>query len=499
MFLTLMWLCIAAGMVVLITAAMKEQQGNLCKGYDIKINSAAKGKQFTSKQQILKLLKAATKGEIKGQVIKNFNLPQIEDLLEQSAWVYNAELYFDNLNILHVNVSERKPLARVFTDHGQSFYLDESGRNIPLSDNISVDVPVFTGFPSKKVFNATDSLLVENVIATSSFISNDSFWSSQVSQININSCGINCWNMEMVPVVGNHIINLGDGSDIASKFHRIFLFYNQVLKKVGFDKYQKIDVQYDGQVVGIKEKQTLIDSIQLRKNIEHLLQQSRNANELMEVAPALAPLKIIVTDTSAEEKEMYKEVIDKDLDSLSMEPVVINKNLSAKTEPKKEAKSEIKTTVEAKTAVAAKPATNAPIKTNAKPLIKSEVKTSVKPEPKKEIKKEEKTAIKPENKSAETKKKPTVEKKEEKKLPVSKPLVKKEEVKKTDIKKPALKEKEKSNTTKTVNETTKKSASKKEIKKETNNSNSRPVSNEVKTKNKESAKKPKAEMKKIIN
>ena len=51
-------------MVVLITAAMKEQQDeNLCKGYDIKINSAAKGKQFTSKQQILKLLKAAKKKE----------------------------------------------------------------------------------------------------------------------------------------------------------------------------------------------------------------------------------------------------------------------------------------------------------------------------------------------------------------------------------------------------------------------------------------------------
>ncbi len=499
MFLTLMWLCIATGMVVLITAAMKEQQGNLCKGYDIKINSAAEGKQFTSEQQILKLLKAATKGEIKGQVIKNFNLPQIEDLLEQSAWVYNAELYVDNLNILHVNVSERKPLARVFTDHGLSFYLDESGRNIPLSDNISVDVPVFTGFPSKKVFNATDSLLVENVIATSSFISNDSFWSSQVSQININSCGINCWNMEMVPVVGNHIINLGDGSDIASKFHRILLFYNQVLKKVGFDKYQKLDVQYDGQIIGIKEKQTLVDSIQLRKNIEHLLQQSRTANELMVVAPALTPLKVIATDTSAEEKEMYKEVIDKDLDSLSMEPVVTHKNISAKTESKKEAKSEVKTTLKPKTAMPAKPVSNPPTQSSEKPSIKTEAKTSVKPEPKKEIKKEKKIVTKSEKKSTETKQKPTVEKNEEKKQLVSKPQVNKEDAKKTDIKKSVLKEKEKNNTSKTFKEPIRKSESKKEIKKENNNSSIKPVSKEVKTKKKEPAQKPKAEMKKIIN
>lgn len=296
MFLSLMWIAVAAAMVTIITAAMKVQNTSLCRGYDIAISGAEDGKLFTSEENIAQLLKAATNGNIKGQRINEFDLSKIEDLLEQSAWVYNAELYFDNRNMLRVNVTERKPLARVFTNIGESFYIDEAGKHIPLSEKISLDVPVFTGFPTKKIFNAADSALVQNVIAAASFINNDEFWSSQVSQIAISHQGVKGWQMTMVPVVGNHVAQLGDGSDIAAKFHRLYLFYDQVLKRKGFDKYQNIDVQYTGQVIGIKGNYTKIDSLQLRKNIETLLSQSHDANETISETPGMVPMSM---DSSA--------------------------------------------------------------------------------------------------------------------------------------------------------------------------------------------------------
>lgn len=305
MFLTLMWLCVAAGMVTIISAAMREQGEGVCKGYDIKIEGFKTGMLFTSKDQIAGLLKSATKGNVTGQKKSVFNLPMIEDLLEQSSWVYNADLYFDNNDILHANVTERKPLARVFTNTGQSFYIDEAGKHIPLSDKVSLDLPVFTGYPSKKIMNAADSTLIENVIATASFINTDSFWNAQVAQIDIRNCGADCWSMEMIPVVGNHKVELGDGSDIASKFHRLYLFYDQVLKRTGFDKYQKIDVEYNGQVIGIKGNYTKVDSLQLRKNIEDLLVQSRASNEMLEVAPSVGYTATMQSDTSTEAKNIY--------------------------------------------------------------------------------------------------------------------------------------------------------------------------------------------------
>ena len=408
MFLSLMWLCVAAGMVTLVTAAMKVQNTSQCKGYSINITGSDDGKLFTSKENIEKLLKAATKGNVKGQRMTEFNLPQIEDLLEQSAWVYNAELYFDNTNMLRVNVIERKPLARVFTNVGESFYIDESGRRIPLSDKISLDVPVFTGFPTKKILNAGDSALMQNVIATASFINEDKFWSSQVSQINISHQGVKGWQMEMVPVVGNHRVQLGDGSDIATKFHRLYLFYDQVLKRKGFDKYQTIDVQYDGQVLGMKGNYTKIDSLQLRKNIETLLEQSRDANELISETPNIGLSNYIMDTVNA--VPIYQEPGPQIEDTVSLMPAAIEKPAikPAQAEEKKpklvqeesklleKKKTEAKKTDMKKVEKKTEEKRSSIKKTESKPVAKADPEKEVKKETTPVVKKKVKPAVKKE-------------------------------------------------------------------------------------------------------
>lgn len=445
MFLTVMWLTVATGMGVIITAAIREQDAGICKGYDVEIKGFGDGMLFTSKEQIIKLLKTATKGEITNQSKTAFNLSMIEDLLEQSAWVYNADLYFDNNNILHANVTERKPLARVFTNNGASFYIDEAGKQIPLSEKVSLDLPVFTGYPSKKIPTSSDSILIQNVIAAASFINGDPFWNAQVAQIDINTCGTDCWNMEMIPVVGNHKVELGDGSDIAGKFHRLYLFYDQVLKRTGFDKYQKIDVAYNGQVIGIKGNYTKVDSIQLRKNIENLLNESRASNEALQVAPSVNTSTLLLADTSAESKLIYNNdnIVDADsaafeqretverLPAIKAEEVVANASkktvMPVKKEPsviKRESKTEKK--VEAK-------------KVN-KPASKSsgnEKSVSKKVKPKTSTKKVEKVATKPKVVAKEEEKRNLLEKAPQKKTAITKTVTnnkKKQQPKKTNKK-----------------------------------------------------------------
>lgn len=440
-----MWLGVAIGMGTVITAAMRAQEAGVCSDYNVRIEGFKEGMLFTSEEQIVALLKAATKGDIKGQRKSEFNLPVIEDLLEQSAWVYNADLYFDNNNTLHANVTERKPLARVFTSQGASFYIDEAAKQIPLSDKVSLDLPVFTGFPSKKIMNGADSVLVQNVIATASFINEDPFWNAQVAQIDINNCGADCWTMSMIPVIGNHKVDLGDGTDIASKFHRLYLFYDQVLKRTGFDKYQKIDVQYNGQVIGVKGHYSKVDSLQLRKNIESLLQQSRESNEMLQVAPLLNAAQPPL-DSIDQTMEVYN-VNDESEDSLlhlgDNNQETVNNEMPVAAVPAKkvvtkaEAKKEMKPVVVKATA---KPAVTKPA-TSAKTTVK-------KVEPKKAtvVKKAETTkpAVKATAaKKTETKKTTsvkssanTVKKKEVKKEVAKKPEPKKEEVKRNLLAKP---------------------------------------------------------------
>lgn len=285
-----MWLIIGSGMVILLAAAMRHQKNERCKDYSISIKG--KGTNFFVDQKDLEqLLMTATKGKIKGQLLSNFNLHQLEQGLKNNPWISEADLYFDNRDVLHITVTEREPVARVFTNAGASWYIDAKGNRMALSDKMSARVPVFTGFPISRIVSRRDSLLLQEVSTTAQFILHDPFWMAQVSQIDITPER----NFEMIPVVGNHIIRLGHGENIDKKFHRLFVFYSQVISQTGFEKYKMIDVQYAGQVVASRQTDNIkVDSVQVRKNVEKLLEQAREAQTDSIVSTNPNPVKSIL-------------------------------------------------------------------------------------------------------------------------------------------------------------------------------------------------------------
>lgn len=267
------WCCIGGGMLTLLLAAISKKNRGVCKNYTITIKGV-QNNFFIDQKDVEQLLMKATNSGIKNEPVSSFKLYELEQLLEHNTWIEKAELYFDNRDVLHVTVMEKEPVARVFTTAGTSFYIDSLGRMMPLSEKMSARVPAFTGFPAKKKLSAADSVLLEGVRQTAIYITSHPFWMSQVAQIDINGDR----NFEMIPVVGNHLVRLGNGEDMPQKFNRLMIFYRQVLSKTGFDKYRVIDVQYKGQVVASRYSgNAKIDSVQLRKNVEKLLRQSMEA------------------------------------------------------------------------------------------------------------------------------------------------------------------------------------------------------------------------------
>src|SRR5688572_1220080 len=267
------WVLITGGMLTLLIAAVGKQKRNTCKDYAIIIKGNDEN-LFLSKTDILRTLKAATKGNVKGQSKKFFNLLRLENLLEENEWIEDAQLYFDNKDVLHVSVLERQPIARIFTSGGKTFYIDDELRMMKISGKRTAVVPVFTGFPDKKIQSKKDSVLLSDIKITAEFINKDSFWTAQVAQIDMKPSDADAsWEFEMTPVVGNHIIKLGDSQNIVQKFNRLFIFYKEVLSRTGFNKYKTIDVRYAGQVIGGKSENPKVDSVLLRKSVENMLQQ----------------------------------------------------------------------------------------------------------------------------------------------------------------------------------------------------------------------------------
>jgi cell division protein FtsQ len=305
-----MWLVICTGMLTLLIAAMRKQKAELCKGYEISIKGERSTNFFLDKQAIAKLLKTAAKGSIKGQSKTSFDLLQLEQLLEDNVWIKDAQLYFDNKAVLHITVEEREPIARVFTTGGQSFYIDNSEQVMPLSDKAIAKVPVFTGYPDRKGYTSKDSALIHDINTTAKYISTHPFWAAQVAQVDINSeCGANCWEFEMIPVAGRHLVKLGNGENIDQKFQRLFAFYQQVMGRSGLDHYKTIDVRFAGQVVAGKSNTPKVDSLKFSKDVEQLLHQAKQQYEEELKAETTAEKPVIVPVAKAATQQADNKIV----------------------------------------------------------------------------------------------------------------------------------------------------------------------------------------------
>jgi len=268
---SLLWSLLGLALVILLGAAINVRNNKHCKGMYINIS----GNQinfFIDKKEIKNILDTVC-GEIANKKLGSFNLGLIENTLKKNQWINNAEIYFDNNEMLRVNISEREPVVRIFTTSGTSFYLDTALAILPLSDKSSARVPVFTNFPSMAItITRADSNLLCDVKNISSYILKDPFWMAQIDQIDITADK----TFEMIPKIGNQTIVFGNAENYEEKFNNLLTFYKQAGAKVGWNKYSKINVQYTGQVVAVK------------RGIEDIVQDSLKTKQIMLAIIAMA-------------------------------------------------------------------------------------------------------------------------------------------------------------------------------------------------------------------
>jgi cell division protein FtsQ len=277
------------------------------------VNVAINGggnKIYVTKEDVLKSIEKTAKGSLIKKHFGEINLTLLEKSLESNPWIRDAELYFDTKDVLNITVSERSPVARVFTTAGTSFYMDSTGYVMPLLEMYSAKLPVVTGFTASKKWTVKDSVTLKGIKNITRFIAPHPFWSAQVGQIDITPEG----KFELVPTIGSHIIKLGDGENAEDKLNKLFVFYKQVLPKAGFAKYSVLDVQFDGQVVAVKGRaQSPVDSIQLQKNILELMRKKAADQEAEGMLPdeslpiAIAPV-VYTNKDSGNIKAPKKEV-----------------------------------------------------------------------------------------------------------------------------------------------------------------------------------------------
>lgn len=274
---------LGAGAVVLLVAAITRKNNEQISGVEIHI-SDVQDHSFISRKYVLAILENVNGKKLNpSTTLNSLDLTKMENVLGKEPWIQKAEIFFDNNNVLQVKITERKPVARIFTSSGTSFYMDSSLTKLPLSNQFSERLPVFTGFPTViKKLKKEDSTLFAGIKIISEYIDSHPFWMAQIDQINITPAG----TFELIPKLGNQLIRFGSAENCAEKFNKLLAFYEQIQTKIGWTKYSVIDIRFKNQVIGVNRNETEIKSDSLRviqimkNNIEEAQKNSNDSSRI---------------------------------------------------------------------------------------------------------------------------------------------------------------------------------------------------------------------------
>ncbi len=199
---------------------------------------------FIQEQQILDLAIGNRGVDVEHTPVPLLNLHGMEQAIKADPWVANAQVYVDNEKVLQLYVTQRIPAVRIFQQDSKSYYLDTTLSIMPLSASNIYYTTVITNVPELKNDSASWALR-KKIITLVRTIQADTFWNAQVAEVEVDSLG----QFELLPVLGDQKILFGDAVNIKEKLANLFSFYKNVLNRIGWDKYDVLDVRFAGQVV----------------------------------------------------------------------------------------------------------------------------------------------------------------------------------------------------------------------------------------------------------
>ena len=240
-FIILIDMALAVYLVLAITAFNRpDELSDVCTEVKIDIEEGVV-KGFLTPDEIKHELQHARLYPL-GDPMSQVSARRIEESLLKNPFVESAQCYKTQSGRVFIHLKQRLPVARVKADNGEDYYVDTHG-NIMPNTQFASDLVIVSGHVTKKY--------AKNVLANvGNYLIQNKMWRSQAEQLNVLTDG----SIEMIPRVGEHIIYLGQPTDIARKLDRLEKFYKYGLSKAGWNKYSYISLEFDNQIICKKKR-----------------------------------------------------------------------------------------------------------------------------------------------------------------------------------------------------------------------------------------------------
>ena len=238
--------------VIVLTSAIKKQNQLVCRNIQVKIDYDS-GLAFLTGNEIKDKIDYMCGGSITGKALTGIDFRNIEQTVRKNPFVADAEIFVNQQQEVVVDIIQKRPVLRVINNDGVSYYISEKNERIPLSDNFTSHVAIALGNVAMHKDTKRDSAVQAALYKLILFVRKDDFLNALVDQVYVLENG----ELEVIPKIGGQTIRFGEvDENMAEKFDRLKIFYNEGLRKVGWDKYKTIDLRYKDQVVCEKRDTT---------------------------------------------------------------------------------------------------------------------------------------------------------------------------------------------------------------------------------------------------
>lgn len=236
------WIDVRIGLISLmaiILFSFTNQKNQSREVKEIKVNFKNEDSHFVTSEDIRNLIEnnLPNTSYVNRTIV---DLNNLEDAVLNNKLVGDAEVYLNVNGEIIVEIWQKKAIGRVVS-HQNSFYIDEHGEDMPLSDVFSKRVPLVQGDISNENRNSIQKMLV--------LISNDNFLQSDLAGIVIENTN----NVSLISRNNKFQILFGSFDEMERKLNNYKAFVQYGLhEEIGIEQYKKINLQFTQQVVCTK-------------------------------------------------------------------------------------------------------------------------------------------------------------------------------------------------------------------------------------------------------
>lgn len=247
-------IALAACMVMAYIAGAGHRKSIRCTGLEVAILDSTKN-SFVTKADVKEYIENEY-GQYLDVASDSIDLVGIEEIVDSRSAVRKSQAYVTNDGILHVDVTQRKPVVR-FQKNGGGFYADEERYIFPLQRTYASHVQVVDGnIPlaadsgyKGELTDPEEKIWFDSMMDVINYIEDSKVWREKIVQIHVDEGR----DLILIPREGNEHFLFGQPVDIEDKFRKMEKYYTHIIPAKGEGHYKIVDLKYKGQIV-CKEK-----------------------------------------------------------------------------------------------------------------------------------------------------------------------------------------------------------------------------------------------------